>query len=313
MHVGPPNANIGSQSYDPGNDWGIQFDVSQTVTIEKIYVYPGTSGTITVNLRQTQGGPILNTASLVVQFAGITAMPLNFQVSPGTNYRLEMANTSPQCEYNTNGATWPYTSPGVPVTLTANLTPNANTGASYYFFYDWEITTGCKSIRVPVTATVDSMPATPVITANGNVLTSSSTAGNQWYLNGNILNGETNQNLTATQPGTYTVTVTYNGCTAVSNPFVFTSADDVDANAMTWSIFPNPGREIFNLQVNAKGSKQIEIRIMDSPGKLVFSSILDGHANVNQRLDLSSLASGVYMIELNVDGVKDYKKLVIDK
>jgi len=313
MHVGPPNASIGSLSYDPGNDWGIQFDVSQTITIEKVYMYPGTSGTITVNLRQTLGGPILNSASMVVQFAGITAVPLNFQVSPGTNYRLELANTSPQCEYNTNGAVWPYTSPGVPVTLTANLTPNQNTGGVYYFFYDWEITAGCKSIRVPATATVDSMPATPVINANGNILSSSSATGNQWYLNGNIMPGETNQNLVAAQPGTYTVTVTYNGCTATSAAFTYTSAGEVDGSSLSWNIYPNPGREIFNVMVNIKGVKQMEMRIMDAPGKLVYSRILDGPAGLSHRVDLGSLAAGVYLIELNVDGVKGYKKLIIDK
>jgi hypothetical protein len=43
-------------------------------------------------------------------------------------------------------------------------------------------------------------------------LTSSSATGNQWYLDGNPIGGETNQNLVVTASGSYTVIVTASGC-----------------------------------------------------------------------------------------------------
>jgi hypothetical protein len=65
--------------------------------------------------------------------------------------------------------------------------------------------------------TVNPLPATPTITpggpttfcAGGSVtLTSSSASGNQWYLNGNPIGGQTNMQYVATASGSYTVTVT---------------------------------------------------------------------------------------------------------
>jgi hypothetical protein len=69
--------------------------------------------------------------------------------------------------------------------------------------------------------TVNPTPATPTITpggpttfcAGGSVtLTSSSASGNQWYLDGNPIGGETNSTYVATASGSYTVIVTALGC-----------------------------------------------------------------------------------------------------
>ena len=69
-----------------------------------------------------------------------------------------------------------------------------------------------------------STPATPTITPSGSAsfcvngtLTSSSATGNQWYKDGNLLSGETNQTYLTTANGSYTVTVTDSGCTSASS------------------------------------------------------------------------------------------------
>ncbi|HUR79633.1 MAG TPA: IPT/TIG domain-containing protein [Thermoanaerobaculia bacterium] len=76
----------------------------------------------------------------------------------------------------------------------------------------------CSSASSAATAvTVNPLPATPTITPGGPTtfcqggsvtLTSSSATGNQWYLDGNPLGGETGQNYVATASGSYTVVVT---------------------------------------------------------------------------------------------------------
>ena len=56
-------------------------------------------------------------------------------------------------------------------------------------------------------------PATPVITANKNTLTSSANSGNQWYYNRQAISGATSQTYTAAAPGLYGVMVTNShGC-----------------------------------------------------------------------------------------------------
>ena len=85
-------------------------------------------------------------------------------------------------------------------------------------------TSGCSSAAsAATTVTVNPIPATPAITpggpttfcAGGSVtLTSSSAAGNQWFLNGNPIGGATNQTFGANASGNYTVTITASGCTS---------------------------------------------------------------------------------------------------
>src|SRR6185295_18213773 len=84
---------------------------------------------------------------------------------------------------------------------------------------------GCiASSSAPVT--INPIPATPTITPGGPTtfctggsvtLTSSTASGNQWYLNGNPIGGETNQTYVATASGNYTVLVTTNGCASAAS------------------------------------------------------------------------------------------------
>ncbi|MFN9114538.1 MAG: delta-60 repeat domain-containing protein, partial [Bacteroidota bacterium] len=61
-------------------------------------------------------------------------------------------------------------------------------------------TTGCQN-TAPGTVTIKTSPTKPTININGNQLVSSSSIGNQWYLNGGALTGQTAQTITPTQSG----------------------------------------------------------------------------------------------------------------
>ncbi len=76
------------------------------------------------------------------------------------------------------------------------------------------------------TVTVNPTPSTPTITpsgpttfcAGGSVtLTSSSASGNQWFLNGNPIGGQTAQQYVANANGSYTVVVTTSGCPSAAS------------------------------------------------------------------------------------------------
>lgn len=91
-----------------------------------------------------------------------------------------------------------------------------STGGNYSVTYT--NANGCSSTSAPVTVTVNSLPATPAISANGPVtfceggsvdLTSDATSGNTWS------NAATTQSITVNTAGTYTVSVTDgNGCSS---------------------------------------------------------------------------------------------------
>jgi hypothetical protein len=101
--------------------------------------------------------------------------------------------------------------------------PSPSTAAPgvYTYYVSQKNTSGDESARVAITVTVNALPSTPTITANGATsfctggsveLTSSSASGNVWSTNA------TTQAITVTSSGSYTVTVTdNNGCSASSN------------------------------------------------------------------------------------------------
>jgi hypothetical protein len=101
---------------------------------------------------------------------------------------------------------------------------------------------GCASApSASVSVTVNPIPPTPTITPNGSViacdsgtLTSSSATGNQWYYQGNLLPGETNQTLNVDTDGDYTVVVTLSGCSSAAS-----AATSVDAHVRPGPAFLN--------------------------------------------------------------------------
>jgi hypothetical protein len=141
-----------------------------------------------------------------------------------------------------------------PAEVCADSTGNTATGPAGAMSYSWSITNGSMtggttSQTLTYTAgasgsvglllnsvdangchksgstnvTINPIPAMPTITPGGPTtfcagdsvtLTSSSATGNQWYLNGNPIGGETNQSYIATASGDYTVTLTTSGCSS---------------------------------------------------------------------------------------------------
>jgi len=106
---------------------------------------------------------------------------------------------------------------------------NAGTIAINYTFTN---SNGC-STKVTQNITVTAKPAQPTISASGPtsfcapgsvLLTSSATSGNQWYKDGKLITGATNQTYTATDTGVYTVVTTLTNCASdVSSPIVVTA------------------------------------------------------------------------------------------
>ncbi|KAF0200175.1 MAG: FG-GAP repeat-containing, partial [Bacteroidetes bacterium] len=73
---------------------------------------------------------------------------------------------------------------------------------------DYQTVFGC-TMPEPFSIAVEILtPETPVITIEGFTLTSSATDGNQWYMNGIIIEGATSQTYEVTENGDYTCVVT---------------------------------------------------------------------------------------------------------
>lgn len=142
--------------FTTSSNWGLLFTATSDFTLNTVDVYltGTTAGTLTVNLTNETGG-ILQTFQIATPPGSSTTpvlftVPVNFAITPG-NYRLIAATGSPSMIREFSGATFPYDLAGVGQ-ITGGFLTSPNT--TYYWFYNWSITSGCVGPRVEVIATV---------------------------------------------------------------------------------------------------------------------------------------------------------------
>ncbi|MBA2745807.1 MAG: hypothetical protein H0U44_06240, partial [Flavisolibacter sp.] len=163
--VGKPSPTTTTST--TGSLWGLVFDVvNAPIVLSSVDIYSvGTvAGNMSVELRDNTGAVLL-TAGPFTYPPGTTAnptqvtLPLNFNIPIGTGYRLVSASMSGGSVIReTSGNTYPYTSPSGNVVISSGFIGSPGS-ASYYWFYNWQVSTGCESPRQSVTATVSGASA----------------------------------------------------------------------------------------------------------------------------------------------------------
>lgn len=145
---------------------------------------------------------------------------------------------------------------------------------------------GCSSSS-SVEIVVNPSPATPNITLFNGSLVSSSSSNNQWYFNGNPIPGATSQIFAFTELGNYTVEVTVNGCSSVSD--VFETTVSVEEYSLSVNVYPNPASDVINIKGVQAGT---QLHLMDGRGQLVKTILLNGN---DTTVDVSDLSNGLYI------------------
>ncbi|HFS67269.1 MAG TPA: T9SS type A sorting domain-containing protein, partial [Flavobacteriia bacterium] len=72
-------------------------------------------------------------------------------------------------------------------------------------------------------------------------------------------------------------------------------------------VYPNPSNGIFNIQIN--NTAPLRFRVTDVNGKIIVNYTNISNVS-NYKIDLSTLANGIYYIELNQEAKKEYRKLI---
>ena len=144
------------------------------------------------------------------------------------------------------------------------------------------------------------------ITQNSNQLVSTVSGGTpnysyQWS------SGQTNHNIIANNPGAYTLTITdANGCVQSSNTIVITSI--IETEVEQFSLYPNPFKQETLLEFGAL-KDVVSVKILDVCGNTLEAYDLK---NTEQfTIKRGAKASGIYFLEVKVDGETFHKRLVI--
>ena len=203
--AGMQNGNATGTSGAGTTNYGIVFDVLSPFTLKSVKIYPisATSlpGVVTIDIINS-AGTIMHTKTVNVVGSPIgslvpTTVDLDFNLVPGTNYKMRPGSFSgitglqfePAAGAPGGNYGYPMVYPGVLTITTSTLTAaptNTARNDLYYYFYNWVVSTGCESPRLPVTATVttaDPIAASPDVTicSNGTGTPLSVTSSNASY------------------------------------------------------------------------------------------------------------------------------------
>jgi hypothetical protein len=70
-------------------------------------------------------------------------------------------------------------------------------------------------------------------------------------------------------------------------------------NGSTVSIYPNPAKDVLNIDLFATRTQNTSIKLMDMSGRLVKQIQLRSEAGMNQvKVDLRELAEGIYTVQV---------------
>jgi photosystem II stability/assembly factor-like uncharacterized protein len=161
---------------------------------------------------------------------------------------------------------------------------------------------------------VNPIPATPVISQNGNTLSSSAATGNHWYNSvSGIINNETAQTYIPQQIGNYFVIVTLNGCSSDSSNIIH--FDNTGIQIITPSdnlirIFPNPSNNFVSITVSTKNNANLSI--FDITGKIIFNKDIQLLEATKVTFDFSHLAKGIYFVNYTTGNENIIKKMIIN-
>ena len=153
-------------------------------------------------------------------------------------------------------------------------------------------------------------PAIPVIsTVGANTLTAPIADSYQWYLNGDLLVGETNQTINCNQSGIYLVRITRAPSCSYSYSqgynFTITGISSSYDFIKGVSFFPNPATDIIRVGGLEKVTEDYTVNLFNLEGRLIYSAI-----NI-QEIPTSNITSGCYLISLTTDAGQSINQRII--
>lgn len=273
--------------------------------------------TVTINAPATRTTPGAGAQTDDAADNGIV-VPLNLTLPTAGTYAITPFYDNAVTVYRNNGGVTGYPFKiGNVFSISGNSAQSpTNTSDStyykgfYYYFYDMHVTSlGCPSAaRLPVVVNK------PVVSQTGDLLKSNIAGGNQWFLNGKIIDSATNASYQPLQSGAYYVEVTLNGgCISRSDTFNYAIvAKNPDKSTdIGLTIFPVPA--VGNLNVvfvaNAPGNAKIEI--VNTAGQVVYQQTQAISAgNFSASLNTSGQLPGNYVVKVTL-GQKVYARKII--
>lgn len=182
------------------------------------------------------------------------------------------------------------------------LTPSLIKSRTYYVAVVNAL--GCEGERKPVAAVVSYPEDEVSLTSEGFILTSSAAEGNQWYLNGELLEEQTSNTIEAVRSGLYTVIVSNGACKSTASIEMTGLEEESDMI----SVFPNPAADKVYIRIKTDNNN-VTATMVNSQGVELGTKDVVGENGIKEaEFDLLPYSTGMYNVR-----VLDGRKVVIKK
>ena len=235
-----------------------------------------------------------------------------------------------EIEYHTDSVVWDYISPvsssgpiiqGIPASGN-NVFRAHRFSPSYSGLNNLALTPSTaieinplpSNCQIYISGCTDSLAS--IISQSGNDITATTIGGTSpYYYQWNT--GETTQVITPIANGYYWVIIEDSNTCASDSVFftvnwISTSIEELNINKL--SIYPNPSNDVFNIVFNSNTKQDIDLRIHNILGEVIFSETLEYFSGYyNRALDMTPYTNAIYILQLNTQNGTLTKKLVLEK
>lgn len=296
-------------------------DGTNSITVN--FAVNATSGNISVygNNLCGNGTPSPNfpvTVTALPAAAGtITGSSAVCQGTSGVTYSVgTIANATSYNWTVPSGAT--IVSGGTTNTITVDFDMNATSGNVTVYGSN---SCGNGGVSPAFAVLVNPKPTTPVVVVMGDTLSSSASAGNQWYFSdtqtgtGNIIPGATGQIYEATQSGWYWTVVNLNGCDSDPSVRIYiliTGTEELQTG--NFNIYPVPNDGRFTVSMISASQEYFTITIYNNLGVQIREvKNIEVNGQFNQVIDLRPAAPGIYTVVIRNESSRIVKKVMVNK
>lgn len=118
------------------------------------------------------------------------------------------------------------------------------------------------------------------------------------------------QDIDGLDGGSYTVTITDANDCEITETIIISVGIEEFINGISVAVYPNPSYGEFVLTLAGMNGETINLNVIDAMGRSVISEQLNGAGVVRHDLNINSMASGMYYLQLVSEGKSHVTKLI---
>ncbi|HQV39942.1 MAG: PQQ-dependent sugar dehydrogenase [Flavobacteriales bacterium] len=151
----------------------------------------------------------------------------------------------------------------------------------------------------------------PVISFDGETLTSTAAIGWQWVLNGFAVSGATGQSYVPQANGAYQVRANFGGaCLLMSDTIQVIISGVHETGGLIPAVYPQPASSSFQLRSDDRSKPTFTVDMMDAVGNKVGTFTWPG-TEPTLTINVADLAEGSYVLRGNDGGAQKWARMVM--